>query len=122
MSTKAITLSPTRAKSAMEIKAHAGVGVTVGVAEGVGVFDAVGVVDGVKVIVGDGVIVTVGVSLAVGVCEGVNVGAGVNGPAPTKRTVRKLSTTPSRLEVRWSWGQAELKIGTMRGWLKSTVT
>jgi hypothetical protein len=95
----------------MESKAQEGVAVTVGVAvvdgvlEGVNVSVGVGVSDGVKVIVGVKVSVGVSVIVAVEVFEAVSVGAEIVAGKARIRDTRNCSMIPSRLAVRWIFGQ-----------------
>ncbi len=65
-----------------------------------------------------GVVVIVAVWVTVAVKVGMEMVAG----RPTTRATRNCSTMPSRLAVRWIFGQVELRIGAISGWSKSTVT
>ena len=92
------------------IKPQLGVGVFVGEAV------AVGVAEGVKV--GVAVLVLVGVGVAVAVPVGAK---GLIG-TPITRAVRNCSTIPVRCARRWRSGQNWVRIGVIRGCVKSIDT
>lgn len=71
---------------------------------------------------GVGVCVEVGVEVDVGNGVAVKVGTEIVAGKPTTRATRNCSTMPSRLDVRWMFGNAEPRMGTMSGCSKSTVT
>jgi hypothetical protein len=101
---------------------QSGVGVRLGEEVGVGVSVAVEVVVLVGVSEGMGVSLGTGVSVGMGDGVGVKVGRERVAGRPTTRAVRNCSTMPSRLAVRWIIGHQELRMGTINGWSKSTVT
>src|SRR3972149_5410111 len=101
---------------------QSGVGVRLGDEEGGGVKVGVSVSVLVGMSVGVAVGGAVGVSVGMGEGVGVKVGRGRVAGRPTTRAVRNCSTMPSRLAVRWIIGHQELRMGTINGWSKSTVT
>jgi hypothetical protein len=93
-----------------------GVRVSVGVYVFVGVNVSVAVGEGVKV----GVLVAVGVGVMDGVKEAVGEGIDSGGAIFTDLLDLKSSTLASRMVVSWRNGQACIKNGVIKGWLKST--